>query len=170
MHLGSSTRLGVTACLSVVASLLADSISCRAEEPLKAALQSRYAAMKAAVADRDGTAFASLLAPRFKSIDVSGRAKNADQIVAELKRQAADPNRSSETTLVSLKPEGAAVTVEQRYEMKTIKVAADGAPRAVQLVTVSTDRWVKPADVWLIERSVTTELTYSEDGDCASSP
>jgi hypothetical protein len=48
--------------------------------------------------------------------------------------------------------------------MKTVKTAADGTRHNIELVTLSTDTWVKPADVWLIERTVTNELSYFKDG------
>ncbi len=48
--------------------------------------------------------------------------------------------------------------------MKTVTTAADGTQHNIELVALSTDTWVKPADVWLIGRTVTNELSYFKDG------
>ena len=54
--------------------------------------------------------------------------------------------------------------VVQRYDMRTIRTDPDGTPHNVELVTVSTDTWVKPANAWLIDKTVTDELSYFKDG------
>ncbi|MBV8566442.1 MAG: hypothetical protein JO273_13395 [Methylobacteriaceae bacterium] len=48
--------------------------------------------------------------------------------------------------------------------MKTFRTAADVTQHNVELVALSTDFWIKTADVWLIERTVTDELSYFQDG------
>jgi hypothetical protein len=66
--------------------------------------------------------------------------------------------------LVSVDSATTSVTVVQRYDMKTIRTDPDSTPHNVELVTVSTDTWVKPANVWLIDKTVTDELSYFKDG------
>jgi hypothetical protein len=48
--------------------------------------------------------------------------------------------------------------------MKTVKATPDGVQHNIELVTLSTDTWVKPAEVWLVQRTVTNELSYFRDG------
>jgi hypothetical protein len=48
--------------------------------------------------------------------------------------------------------------------MRTIKTGADGARHKVEVVTLSTDTWVKSQAVWLMQRTVTNELSYYVDG------
>jgi hypothetical protein len=48
--------------------------------------------------------------------------------------------------------------------MKTVATTADGTQHSVELVALSTDTWVKPADVWLMQRTVTNELSLFRDG------
>jgi hypothetical protein len=135
-----------------------------ADTSLKAALQSRYLDMKSAVDAHDGAAMAAILAPDFASVDISGRSQTASQMIAEVNAMKPDPNRSSETTLISITPGAKAVTVEQQYDMKTIALRPNGTQHKFEMVALSTDSWVKPADVWLIERTVTTEVSYFTDG------
>ncbi len=155
--------LGLTAALSI-AFLSTVPIARSAEDPLREVLQSRYAAMKAAMAAHDGPGIAAILAPNFVSVDVSGKSENASQTIAEVNALKTDPDKSSNTTLSSISPGSTAVTVEQRYDMKTKSTTADGTQHDVELVTLSTDTWVKSGNVWLIERTVTDDVTYFVDG------
>jgi ketosteroid isomerase-like protein len=156
-------KLGLLLALSL-AFVSAGPLASRADNALRAALESRYADMKAAMAAHDSAAIAAILAPDFASVDVSGQSKGASEMIAAVTAVKPDPNRSSETTLISVTPAGDAVTVEQRYHMKSVATAADGTQHSVELVTLSTDSWVKPADVWLIQRTVTNELSLLRDG------
>jgi hypothetical protein len=135
-----------------------------ADDSLRATLQSRYADLKAAIAARDAAALSAIFAPDFASVDVSGRSKVASQVIADLNAVKPDPNKTSETTLITITPGASAVTVEQRYDMKSVRTAADGTQHNIGLVALSTDSWIKPADVWLIQRTVTNELSFFNDG------
>jgi ketosteroid isomerase-like protein len=147
-----------------IASIAAGSGAGFADEPAKAVLQGRYAAMKMAMAAHDAAAIERMLAPGFVSIDVTGQPESGTQMIAEVIALKSDPNKSSETTLLSVVRTVSGVTVEQRYDMKTVKSDADGTPHDIELVALSTDTWVKSADIWLIERSVTNELSLFRDG------
>ena len=46
-----------------------------------------------------------------------------------------DPSKVSTTTLLSVKVAGNSAVVDQRYDMKTVKTAADGSKANVQLIT-----------------------------------
>jgi len=135
-----------------------------ADDSLRVALQSRYADLKAAIAARDAAALSAIFAPDFVSVDVSGQSKVASQVIADLNAVKPDPNKTSETALISITPAADSLTVEQRYDMKTVKTAADGTQHNMELVALSTDSWIKPADVWLIRRTVTNELSFFNDG------
>jgi hypothetical protein len=135
-----------------------------ADGDLKAALQSRYAAMKSAMADHNGAAIAAILAPDFASIDVTGQSETAAQMIDEVNALKPDPNKLSETTLLSISSAANSVTVKQRYDMKTTKIASDGSRHSVELITLSTDSWTKSAGEWLLQRTVTNEISYYKDG------
>ena len=135
-----------------------------ADDPLRTALQSRYADLKAAMTARDVAALTAIFAPDFVSVDVSGHSKAANQVMADLNAMKPDPNKTSETTLISIMAGDDAVTVEQRYDMKTVRAAADGTQHDMELVALSTDSWIKPAAVWLIRRTVTHELSVFDGG------
>lgn len=150
--------------VAFVICILAGSIARAADDPLKAALQHRYAAMKTAMAAHDGASIATILAPNFVSIDVGGQSEGGPQMIAEVNALKPDPNKSSETTLISVTPGANVATIKQRYDMKTVRAAADGTQHHIELVTLSTDTWVKPAKTWLIERTVTDEMTLFTDG------
>jgi hypothetical protein len=106
-------KLGLSLAL-FVACVPAGPIASRADDSLRSALESRYAAMKAAMAAHDSAAIAAIFAPDFASVDVSGQSKGASQVIADVTALKPDPNRSSETTLISIVPAAEAVTVEQR--------------------------------------------------------
>jgi len=135
-----------------------------APEDLKAALQARYAALDAAMNAHDDSAIAAILAPDFTSVDVSGRTETAARMIDEVDRLEPDPNMTSTTTLDELSRQGDTVIVQQRFDMRTTKAGPDGARRKVELDTLSTDTWVKPQAVWLIQRTMTNELSYFVDG------
>jgi hypothetical protein len=135
-----------------------------ADDVLKAALQSRYAAIKAAMAVHDGAAVAAILAPRFESVTVAGQSETAAQMVAQVNDLRPDPNRSSTTTLASVVLEGTKAIVQQRYDMKSSKTTADGVDHSVELIALSTDTWARPTNEWLMERTVTNEVSYFLDG------
>src|ERR1700741_193577 len=89
--------LGLSLVLSVVC-LAAGS----ADDSLKATLQSRYADLKAAMGARDTTALVAIFTPDFVSVEVSGQSRGASQVIAELNAVKPDPNKTSETTLLSI--------------------------------------------------------------------
>jgi ketosteroid isomerase-like protein len=135
-----------------------------APDDLTATLHTRYDAMKAAMAAHDSSAVAAILAPDFTSVDASGRSENASQMVSEVSQLKPDPNKTSETTLEAVSRQGDTAIVQQRYDMRTTKTGADGAQHRIELVTLSADTWVKPQAVWLLQRTVTNELSYYLDG------
>ena len=97
-----------------------------ADDSLRAALQSRYADLKAAMAAHDAAALAAIFAPDFVSVEVSGQSRGASEVIADLNAVKPDPNKTSETTLITITPGANAVTVEQRFDMKSVATAADG--------------------------------------------
>ena len=135
-----------------------------AESSLKSVLEGRYAALKTAIDARDRQALAALLAPDFVSVDISGKSQAAEQMLTQLAALPKDPNRASETTLVSVKLDGDVATVSQRYHMTSAKVTSDGSRHPTELETLSTDTWVRSGDTWLLRKTATDELDYSVDG------
>lgn len=53
-----------------------------------------------------------------------------------------DPSKVSTTTLLSIKVAGNVAVADQRYEMRTTKIAADGSRDSIRLITLSTDTWM----------------------------
>jgi len=133
-------------------------------EALRPALEKRYAELKTAMAERDSKALSTVLAPDFVSEDVSGQATSAEEMIKQLAALPKDSGKVMDTTLVSIKPQGDRVIVEQRYHMTTTKALPDGNKQAIDLVTLSTDTWIHSGDKWLIQRTVTNQIDYSVDG------
>ena len=52
--------------------------------------------------------------------------------------------------------------------MKTVRPGPDGILHPVELVSLSTDIWVKPGPVWLIQKTVTDDMTLYRDGKLAA--
>jgi ketosteroid isomerase-like protein len=139
------------------------------QSDLRSSFEERYAAMKSAIANRDADALTSLLAPDFTSTDISGRTETGAQMIGELKKLPVDNRKTSKTTIRSIKLKGSTAVVEQSYEMKTTKVAADGSTQSVELTTVSEDSWIKSANgVWLCQSTATNQLDYLLNGQVAA--
>jgi hypothetical protein len=131
---------------------------------LKATLQTRYADLKSAMGARDDKAVAALLSSDFESIDASGQIQNTDQMLKELDALPQDTRKVSTTELLSVTLAGKTAVVEQKYDMKTVKTAADGTSRNIELVTLSTDTWVSVNGTWLMQKTVTNQVDYYVDG------
>ena len=127
-------------------------------------LEGRYAAMKAAMANRDAVAIKSLLADGFVSVDADGKSQNAAAMIKEVLALPPNPNRQSKTTLLSVQSDGSKASVEQRYEMTATTTASNGREKQVELNTVSSDTWIKDRGTWRILRTVTEQLDYSVNG------
>lgn len=140
----------------------------RADDGVSAVLEGRYAAMKNCMAAHDARAIAALLAPDFISVDVNGQTEDGARMIQEVIALPTDPNKTSRTTLQSVQVSGDTAVVVQRYDMKTTKISPDGASRNTELVTVSTDTWVKADQTWLIRRTVTEQLDYYVNGQPAA--
>jgi hypothetical protein len=131
---------------------------------LRPLFEGRYAAIKSAMAARDGKAISEILAPDFISEDVTGQKKNADTMIQEALALPKDPLKVSNTTISSIKVNTEIAIVDQRFEMKTTKVGPDGNKREVELIAVSTDTWIRLKDNWLLQRTVTNQMDYYADG------
>jgi len=153
-------RLATTALAAISALILCGF----APDDLKPALQARYDTMKAAMAAHDGSAIAAILAPDFTSVDTSGQTDTAAQMIDGVNRLKSDPNKKSKTTLETVSRQGDTALVRQRYDMRTTKAGSDGVQHQIELVALSTDTCVKPQAVWLMQRTVTNELSYFVDG------
>ena len=131
---------------------------------MRAVFEGRDAAMKSAIAARDGKAICEILAPDFIREDASGQKENADTMIQGVLALPNDPLQASNTTILSITVNAESTTVDQRYDMKTTKTGPDGNKRDVALIAVSTDTWIKPKDPWLLQRTVTNQMDYSANG------
>ena len=148
-------------CFSVILGIAA----CQAaDNELRTILEGRYAAMKSAMAKRDAKEIATLLAPSFVNVDVSGKETTSDQMIESLKAAPVDPNRVSNTTLLSIESSGNKAVVKQRYNMKAVRAAADGSKQEVELTTLSTDVWILTGRTWVLQQTVTDQMDALVDG------
>jgi|CXWL01.1.fsa_nt_gi ketosteroid isomerase-like protein len=148
--------------LSVV--LIIATLTAHAEKPMST-FEKLYAEMKEAMNRRDTKAVAGLLAPEFVSEDVSGKIETAQQMLSELSAlPPQDPNKQSQTTLLSVKVVGNVASVTQRYHMTTTKIALGGGTKLVELNAVSVDTWKQIQGSWLQARTVTQQMDYLVNG------
>jgi hypothetical protein len=160
-------RLAIALLLVALTSLGGNTLAAPSPErdELGALLQSRYAAMKAAMAARDAGAISALLTADFESLDADGKSQSAAQMIAGVLALAPDPSRSSETTIVSIREANGVATVSQRYRMtKSLVRPGETSARSILLVAVSTDTWQQVDGSWRLRRSVTESIDYSVDG------
>jgi len=126
-------------------------------EDWKVVFSERYAAMKAAMASRNETAIAALLAPGFVSEDAQGKQSDAAEMIREVVALPKDPDRQSATRVVSVKVDGDTATVEQTYD-------ASNPKKDFSLHAKSTDTWQRIRGQWLLKKSVTLELDITHGG------
>jgi hypothetical protein len=133
-------------------------------DALKPIFQERYAAMKTAMESHNDKALTAMLAPGFTSVDVNGQTEDAAGMIAEVDALKIDPNRVSTTTILSVTPVDNGVVVRQRYDMKKTKAALDGLPQHIELITDSTDTWIKGPRAWVLSRTQTDTMDYFVNG------
>jgi hypothetical protein len=134
------------------------------DRPLQQTLQGRYAALQVAMAARDDKAVTALLTPTFTSINIAGQTENAAQMLGEIDTTPKDPSNVSKTTLLSIKRAGNTAIVQQRYDMKSSNVAANGMKRKVEVIAISTDTWVMSHGRWLMQKTQTDRFDYYLNG------
>jgi ketosteroid isomerase-like protein len=135
-----------------------------ADSDLRTVLEGRYAALKSAMAARDAKQIAALLSDDFVSLDVSGNKKTGDDMIRSVMALPLDPDKVSRTEILSVEADGSKAVVKQRYTMRTVKLAADGAKHAAELTTLSTDVWILKNGVWLLQQTATGQMDYMIDG------
>jgi hypothetical protein len=156
-----SIRVAFLSCCFVI---LAWCVCRGADDKLRTILEGRYAVMRSAMANRDANEFATVLAPDFVSVDVSGNKRTHYEMVESVKSLPVDPNKVSDTTLLSVETSGDKAVVKQRYNMKTAKMASDGSKHDIALTTLSTDVWILTTGTWLLQRTVTDQVDTVVDG------
>ncbi len=134
---------------------------------LKTVLDGRYAAIKAAMAKRDPLAIKALLAPGFASVDTSNKVQTATAMIDEVVALPVDTSKTSVTTIKIRRSERNSAIVDQRYDAQIRKTGPDGTEHQIELIALSTDTWVLRKSEWLMQRTVTEELTYFVDGKFA---
>ena len=123
----------------------------------------RYVAMKGAMQKHDRAALAAILARDFTSIDITGKTLSGSEMIADIDALPADPNRESNTEILSLVRSGNRAEVRQRYDMTTVRPGTAGDAYTVRLVTLSTDTWEWSGSSWQIEETVTDEISVFQN-------
>lgn len=133
---------------------------------LTALFDQRYAAMKQAMNARNAQAIAALLAPGFVSEDAAGKQTAAAQMIQEVTTLPQDPNKTSHTTILSVKlnDQGDEATINQRYDMKRSQAAPSGQENILTVTALSTDIWVKQNNIWLFKHSTTNQMDVAING------
>jgi len=129
-----------------------------------AVFEKLYSELKIAMADRDAKAIGALLAPGFTSEDTSGKDQSAEQMLAELSTLPQDPNKKSQTTVLSVAVNGKIANVVQQYHMTTRKVSQSGEAKVIELNATSNDTWELIGGSWKQLRTVTMQMDYSVNG------
>ena len=151
-----------TARFIAVATLLLGSAPLLADA--QADLTTRYAALKAAMDEREDKPIKAILTKDFHSTDIQGEVRNADEMIAGLAMIPDDPAMKSETTLLSVTVDGASAKVSQRRNTSMNRQGRDGATHAIELINQSDDVWVQANGQWLLKSSETQEMTFKRDG------
>jgi len=127
--------------------------------------QPRYAALKAAMDDRDDKAIKAFLTKDFKGTDIQGEVRDADDMISALALMPVDPAMQSETTIVSAAVDGTTAKIVTKRSTKLSRQGQDGVMHKGEFVTVSDDVWVDAGGgKWLLKSSDTQEVTIFRDG------
>lgn len=125
----------------------------------------RYAALKAAMDDRDDKAIKKLLTKDFEATDIQGEKRDADDMIAGLAMMPVDPSIQTEVTVVSATVDGAMAKVVTKRTTKGSRQGQDGTVHKGEFVTVSNDVWVDAGGgKWLLKSTETQEVTIFRDG------
>ena len=161
MNIKYLLTISVSAFLSFSAGTLANAAD---QNDLEKQFQPLYANLKSAMADHDSNAISALLAPEFVSVDVDGNTTSAKQMIEEISALPKDPNKKSETTVLSVKVESDIAHVEQKYHMTTTKLGSDGTNEQRELTAVSMDDWKRIEQGWNLLKTETTAIDYMING------
>ena len=153
------------------------------EDDARGALEPRYAALRVAMETHDGSAIKALLAKNFQSTDIRGTTASADEMIEDLNRwqergrgrggmpgaggpPAAGPAQRPErkTTLVSVTLKNDTALVKQKFDISGKRVGPDGAPHNFEMITLSDDTWKQVDGTWLLQSTLTSEMTILRDG------
>jgi hypothetical protein len=137
-------------------------------EALRGAIEERYAALAAVMDAGDFDGLRSFLAPDFVSIDESGKAEDADQMIATLRANPPDPSLVSTMTVGEITSSGETATVDQRYEGTVRRAGAGGTASEIRIVADSTDTWVRVDGVWRCRMTLTIWKDVYRDGALVS--
>jgi hypothetical protein len=168
VNINLKNLFGVAMLASTLSCLTVPAAAAAADPALKAALEARYTAMKLAMDAHDAATLKAMLAPGFASVDVMGGSQDAAQMIAAVAKIPPDPHRTSVATVLSCDGSAKGLIVKQRFDMKKTQSGPDGVQHPVELVSLSTDTWVKPGAVWLLEKTVTDDMTLYRDGKLAA--
>jgi Domain of unknown function (DUF4440) len=161
-QMSKAARMSKTLVLAMALFVATTTVHAAEQTPV---FEKRYAEMKEAMDRRDSKAVATLLAPEFVSEDVSGKVETAQQMLSEVSAlPPQDPNKKSQTTLLSVKVVGNVASVTQRYHMTTTKAAPGGGTNSIELNAVSLDTWKLINGSWLQARTVTQQMDYLING------
>ena len=130
----------------------------------QADLTARYAALKAAMDDREDKPIKAFLTKDFHATDLQGEVHNADEMIAGLAMIPDDPAMKSETTILGVAVDGATAKVSQKRDTNMSRQGRDGATHAIEMISQSDDVWVQSKGVWLLQSTETQDMTFKRDG------
>ncbi len=164
----SNTRRAAKASLLAAALMLTPVIRGGAEsseDAQRTVFEARYAAVRAAMTARDADTIAALLTADFVSEDADGQVSSAAKMIRDVLALPKDPQKVSSTIVLTVEVADDVATVTQRYRMTTVRIPAAGAQEQhIEVVTESTDTWVKQSGAWVLKKTVTDTLDYTIDG------
>ncbi|MEO7383936.1 MAG: DUF4440 domain-containing protein [Novosphingobium sp.] len=127
-------------------------------------LTARYAALRAAMDEREDKPIKAQLTKDFHSTDLQGEVRDADDMIAALAMIPVGPEIKSETKLLSVAVDGTSAKVMQNTSMAMRRQGRDGAMHAGEFSTLAEDVWVQQGGKWLLKSSEAQEITIKRDG------
>lgn len=113
---------------------------------------------------RDRAAIRAILANGFESVDVQGKATDADTMIEQALAVPDDPNRKAQTTVLAVRIEGSDAFVKQHYSMTTTRTGPGAIAHVVELDTFSDDVWTKSNSAWVLKQTTTLTVSLKRDG------
>lgn len=140
------------------------------QEDVRAAIEARYATIKAALESGDATPIPLLLAPDFTVTPGGGVPLPASALLAGMARLDAIPGFRITLNPESMFPTDDGVVVHQTYDVEIPETDAKGTRHEADVDMSSTDTWVSLEGRWVLKSMVFTHWAARYDGRPVKDP
>lgn len=126
----------------------------------------QYAALQAAISQRNMRALSIMLTPDFVAYDINGLPTDGQRFMADVAAMPDDPSRVLATQLLTVNI-GADNNTARVVHKDTVQMRdhdATGRTRTLNMIAINTDDWIKVYQLWLLRHRETAVYDVFVDG------